>query len=116
MRAGWKDKNDANADGSPLEKGGETGGNEDDGEQEEEGHEEEEEERAEAADGGADMRGEAGVTRTKKSGGQGQAVRGFLAFVVHKHKATSLHYDFRLEVGDVMPSWSIPRARLSTAA
>lgn len=32
-----------------------------------------------------------------------------LVFVVHKHDATSLHFDFRLQIGDVMPSWAIPK-------
>ena len=32
-----------------------------------------------------------------------------LQFVIQKHAATSLHYDFRLEIGDTMPSWAIPK-------
>lgn len=32
-----------------------------------------------------------------------------LKFVIHKHKATSLHYDFRLEINGVMPSWAIAK-------
>jgi bifunctional non-homologous end joining protein LigD len=52
--------------------------------------------------------------RTPEPSGKGTRRRargsdGELAFVVQKHAATRLHYDFRLELDGVLLSWAIPR-------
>ncbi|MDB5849258.1 MAG: ligase [Rhodoferax sp.] len=47
------------------------------------------------------------VTSEPAEGGDSQ--EGVLAFVIQKHWASRLHYDFRLELDGAMKSWAVPK-------
>jgi bifunctional non-homologous end joining protein LigD len=46
---------------------------------------------------------------TPEPAGGGRANERERAFVIQKHWATRLHYDFRLELGGTMKSWAVPK-------
>ncbi|NBL64177.1 DNA ligase D [Flavobacterium sp. NST-5] len=48
-------------------------------------------------------------TKTKEPKGVKKTSRGKLTFVIQKHAASSLHYDFRLEIDGVLVSWAVPK-------
>lgn len=47
--------------------------------------------------------------KTPEPKGTEKQTTGALTFVVQKHVATRLHYDFRLELNGVLKSWAIPK-------
>ena len=58
----------------------------------------------------ADYEAKRDFRRTAEPKGKGRARRkGAPLFVIQKHDATSLHYDFRIEADGVLKSWAVPK-------
>ena len=58
----------------------------------------------------AEYNGKRDFSRTKEPAGKVPKARGkTLHFVIQKHEASHLHYDFRLELDGVMKSWAVPK-------
>ena len=49
------------------------------------------------------------LTKSPEPGAKSRESGDVLRFVVHKHAASHLHYDFRLELDGVLKSWAIPK-------
>lgn len=56
-----------------------------------------------------DYRGKRDFSRTPEPPGERKGATARPLFVIQKHDATTLHYDFRLEVDGVLKSWAVPK-------
>jgi DNA ligase D-like protein (predicted 3'-phosphoesterase) len=61
------------------------------------------------ADRLAEYRSKRDTGRSGEPGGKEATGVDHPVFVIQRHDASSLHFDFRLQVGDVLASWAVPK-------